>query len=140
MMQICSSSNDAEKSVNIFESMENDGYLNNCIIYNGYMKALASRKDYSYRAIEVFHQMISRNVVPDKISIQVALKACSQMADVKQANDVLAIMKQQQIEPDHYIYNQMIRVYVSTMSIGEIPPEIKKIYEQDAWKIFAICE
>jgi pentatricopeptide repeat protein len=92
-MSICASTNDAEKSINIFESLENDGYLNNCIVYNGYMKALGSRKDYSHKAIEVFHQMISRNVVPDKMSIQFALKACSQLSDIKQANDILAIMK-----------------------------------------------
>jgi hypothetical protein len=26
------------------------------------------------------------------------------------------------------------------MTIPNIPPEIKKIYEEDAWKIFNICE
>lgn len=48
-------------------------------------------------------------------------------------------MKQTGIEPNIYIYTQMIAVYASTNRIAELPSYIKTVYEQDMWKIVEQC-
>lgn len=104
------------------------------------MKALASRSDYAPQALEAFHKMLSCDIAPSEQSICHALKACAQMKDVKQANDVLAIMKDSGITPNIYIYTQMAAVYASTNMIPDLPPNIKDIYEADLWKIVDRCQ
>jgi len=57
------------------------------------MQALSSRSDYSYQALEVFHKMIFDGIKPNQNSIVYGLKACTWSGDVKQANDILQIMR-----------------------------------------------
>lgn len=93
MMRVCSATRDCEKAITIWNSLGYTDYVKTCFTYNSYMQALSSRSDYSYQALEVFHKMIFDGIKPNQNSIVYGLKACTWSGDVKQANDILQIMR-----------------------------------------------
>ena len=47
MMEISASSNEAERAITLWESLEAEGFHQTCLPYNAMIKALASRMDYA---------------------------------------------------------------------------------------------
>ena len=69
--------------------MEAQGYHKHAMPYNSIIFALASTKRYAEKALEYWQQMHVMNVMPDRHTFVAALKACSQLGDVKTAFDIL---------------------------------------------------
>lgn len=89
MVRLCAATHDSEKGIKIFNEMEQHGYTRHAMPYNSIIFALASTKRYAEKALEYWQQMHVMNVAPDRHTFVAALKACSQLGDVKTAYDIL---------------------------------------------------
>lgn len=56
------------------------------------MKALASRSDYSERAINYFFLLVSKGEYINLVTITIALKACANLGHVKDATNIVKVL------------------------------------------------
>ena len=89
MIRICAFTHDSEKAIRLFNELEANGFIEYAAPYNSLIFALASTKRYAEMAIEYWHKMHLKNVMPDRHTYVAVLKACSQLGDVTTAYDVL---------------------------------------------------
>lgn len=140
MVRLCAATHDSEKAILIFNTMEQHGYVRHAIPYNSIMFALASTKRYSEKALEYWRQMHVHNVVPDRHTFVAALKACSQLGDVKTAFDILQEMKLHAFPMTEHVYNELIRVYAGACRLPHVPEKEVDMYLEDAMALFRTIE
>jgi pentatricopeptide repeat protein len=111
MIRICGKTHDAEKAYKLFADLEADGYMETAKTYNSIISALGSTKRYSELAIEYFHKMQLKGVVPDEHTYVAVLRATAKVGDTQTAYDALQDMKIHGHKMTEYIYNGLIRTY-----------------------------
>lgn len=57
------------------------------------IKALGSREEYAYEAIDIYKDMILKGIVPDQDTYVHLFKACGTIGDVKTAYNALLVRK-----------------------------------------------
>ena len=84
--------------------------------------------------------MHTMNVAPDRHTFVAALKACSQLGDVKTAYDVLQELKIQGFSMTEHVYNELIRTYANACLKDSVPEEHIDMYVKDAFELFKSIE
>ncbi|KRX00511.1 hypothetical protein PPERSA_06154 [Pseudocohnilembus persalinus] len=136
MVEICAHTHDCEKAIKINKQLEDQpDFLHTTTTYNTIIKALASRKDYAEQALDYYEQMKISSVNMDMDTYIHTLKACSNIGDVNTAYNVLQAMKENKVEPNKYVYNQLMRVYAGAVEYSPMEEKTKDLYIQDAWKL-----
>lgn len=82
MVRIAAATHDSEKALKLFADLESDGYLETAKPYNSIISALGSTKRYATLAIEYWHKMQKKGIVPDNHTIVAVLKATSKLGDI----------------------------------------------------------
>jgi pentatricopeptide repeat protein len=77
MIRISAYTHDSEKAIRLFNDLESKGFIENALPYNSMIYAMASTKRYAPQAIEYWHKMGLKNVVPDRHTHVAVLKACA---------------------------------------------------------------
>ena len=93
MVRIAGKTHDAEKAYRIFASLEADGYVDSAKPYNSIISALGSTKRFAELAIEYWHKMQLKNIIPDEHTYVAVLRATSKVGDTQTAYDALQDMK-----------------------------------------------
>lgn len=84
---------------------------------NSYFKALATRPEYSQRVIDLFLDMAEQGELINEETVRWALKACSTLAHISSAIEIVKYMRLKGIEPSKFIYNSLLRVYGNAMKV-----------------------
>lgn len=87
-------------------------------------------------AIEFWHQMQLKGVLPDQHTPVAVLKACSKLGDTQTAFDVLHDMKLHNIEINEHVYNGLIRTYAGAAGLRNVKEDHINSYIRDAWALF----
>jgi len=82
MVRIASATHDSEKALRIYADLENEGYLEMAKPYNSIITALGSTKRYAPLAIEYWHKMKMKGIVPDNNTHVALFKATSKLGDI----------------------------------------------------------
>ncbi len=102
---------------------------------NSYIKALASRKEYSGKAVDLFIDRFEKGKIITLESVQWALKACATAAYLQSAVEIIKIMKSKAIEPDSIVYSEMLKVYASVCDKPNLEENQRELLQMDSWKI-----
>lgn len=89
MIRLCSKTHDSEKAIRLFNDLELDGFVEHSKPYNSIIAACASTKRYAPKAIEYWHLMHAKSILPDFHTYTEVLKACAHLGDTTTAYDVL---------------------------------------------------
>jgi len=108
--------------------------------YNSLIFALASRKDYAEKALEIWRKMRYMQIVPNVETFQAVIKATSQLGDVQTAYEAIQEMKGYEIPLNEAIYNQLILTYAGACKVQETTEKQIDAYIKDAWMLFRQME
>jgi len=81
MVRLAGATHDSEKALKIFSELETDGFTEQAKPYNSIISALGSTQRYAELAIEYWHKMQLKGIVPDEHTYVAVLKACSKIGD-----------------------------------------------------------
>ena len=135
-MRICAKVHRCEMAVKVWDHLTKSREKMTCLPINAYIKALASRKDYAERAIEVWRVEMNKGMQPDSDTYVGLLKACGMIGDVKTAFNAIQDMKAADMPITVYIYNGLLRTYASAVASESILPSLRDLYVKDAWELF----
>jgi pentatricopeptide repeat protein len=78
---MCCKTHDSEKAIKLFNDLELDGFVEHSKPYNSILAACASTRRYAGKAIEYWHLMHAKSIMPDQLTYTQVLKACAQLGD-----------------------------------------------------------
>ena len=81
MVKLTAATHESEKALKIFTELELNGYTEQAKPYNSIISALGSTKRHAEMAIEFWHSMQMKGVLPDLHTPVAVLKACSKLGD-----------------------------------------------------------
>ena len=136
MIRIAGKTHDAEKAYKLFADMEADGYIETAKTYNSIISALGSTKRYSEKAIEYFHKMQLKGIVPDEHTYVAVLRATAKVGDTQTAYDALQDMKIHGHKMTEYLYNGLIRTYAGAAALRNVKEEHIDLYIKDSFELF----
>ena len=136
MIRMCCKTHDSEKAIKLFNDLELDGFVEHSKPYNSILAACASTRRYAGKAIEYWHLMHAKSIMPDQLTYTQVLKACAQLGDTQTAYDVLQEMKLNGMEANEHTYNQLIKVYAGAVALPNVLHEHIDMYIRDAWILF----
>jgi pentatricopeptide repeat protein len=117
MIRVCAATHDSEKALRLFNDLELDGFIEHSKPYNSIIMACASTYRFAPKAIEYWHLMHAKNILPDQVTYVAVLKACAQLGDTQTAYDALQELKLKGLKVNEHIFNQLIRVYAGACMI-----------------------
>ena len=135
MIRICAATHDAEKALNIFDQMREEGFIEIAETYNSLIFALASRSNYARRAVDLYRKMVQRKVVPDRHTFTGVLKATAHTGDVPTACEILETMRTLNIDMTVHTYNGLIRTYAGACLVPDVDQGHIEVYIKDAWEL-----
>lgn len=65
MIRVCAATHESEKALKLFNDLQLDGFIEHSKPYNAIIMACASTKRYAGKAIEYWHMMHAKNIMPD---------------------------------------------------------------------------
>lgn len=136
MVRIASKTHEAEKALRLFAELESDGFVEQAKPYNSIISALGSTKRYAEMAIEYWHKMQLKNIVPDEHTCVAVLRACAKLGDVQTAYDALKDMKMHGLPMTEHTYNGLIRTYAGAAAVRGVKEEHVDLYIKDAMELF----
>jgi len=89
MVRLAGATHESEKALKIFSELETDGFMEQAKPYNSIISALGSTHRYAGLAIEYWHKMQLKGIVPDDHTFVAVLTACSKLGDTQTAFDAL---------------------------------------------------
>lgn len=75
MVRICSNTHEGEKALKLWAELESDGFIELAKPYNSIISALGSTKRFAELAIEYWHKMQLKGILPDKHTYVAVLRA-----------------------------------------------------------------
>lgn len=84
---------------------------------NSYMKALSSRREYANHVVDKFIDMAQRGEIVTAETANWALRACSTIANVRSAGEILKIMKLKDLEISKTTLSILLKVYATACLI-----------------------
>lgn len=89
MIRLCSATHDSERALRLFSDLEANGFVESALPYNSMIFALGSTHRYAGQAIDFWHKMGMKNIMPDRHTYVGVLKACAKLGDINSAYDAL---------------------------------------------------
>ena len=136
MVRLAGATHDSEKALRIFTELETDGFTESAKPYNSIISALGSTARYAPKAIEYWHQMQIKSIVPDEHTIVAVLKACSKLGDTQTAYDALQDLKIHNLPLTEHVYNGLIRTYAGACMVRNTKETHIDSYISDSWELF----
>lgn len=140
MMRICERTHDAEKAILIFKNMEEKGFVPTTFHFNCIISALASRRDYSEKAIEMYTKMKLLKLSPNQETFIMLLKATSHLGDIYTANELIKEIKALSYNIDQFIITGLIKTYASAVKNPLSTKEQISQYLDDTWELAKYAE
>lgn len=82
MIRICAMTHESEKAIRLFNDLQIEGFIEHSKPFNSIIMACASTKRFASKAIEYWHMMHAKNILPDQHTYVAVLKACAQLGDI----------------------------------------------------------
>lgn len=138
VIHACTKTNDAEYALRIWNQLKQIGFAQVPYFYNEIIMALAKRKDYAEKAIEMYKEMRGELIVPDGRTFNGVLTACARLGDLPEARLMLYEMKGYNIEMDETKYSLLMSVYSSACQ--DANEDAKDLFIKEAWELFRACQ
>ena len=138
VLTACSKTNSAEYALNIWQRLKSMGFPQVSYFYNEIIMALAKRKDYAEKAIEIYKQMRGEGVIPDTRTFNGALTACSRLGDLPEARFMLMEMKSFGVELDKTKAGLVMSVY--SEACLDANEDAKDLFIKESWDMLRLCQ
>lgn len=136
MIRLCAATHDSERALRMFNDLQLDGFIEHSKPYNSIMMACASTKRYAHKAIEYWHVMHAKDIMPDRHTYVAVLKACAQLGDTQTAYDALQELKLRGLPVNEHIFNQLIKVYAGALNVPNVKHEHAEMWLNDGWQLY----